>query len=170
MMLKQASAVLITVAMLTACGIKTQAPEINPTDTPKGPGLFSGENGDLLAAFKNAKNGAQQGGNIGVNIHLWRAGLESISFMPILTADSNGGVITTDWYTDPKAPNERVKATILILGKSLKPEALKVNLFRQTKDKLTWVDAPISPATVTALEDAILTKARALRISTLKKQ
>jgi hypothetical protein len=155
-------------AVLAACGAKVEAPEVNPTDMPKGPGLFSGESGNLLQAFKGGQN-AQGGGNIGVNIHLWRASLESVGFMPLQTTDSTGGVITTDWYSAPSAPDERVKANILILGKSLRPEALKVALFRQVKNAQgAWADAPTSPATVRALEDTILTKARALRVSTLK--
>jgi hypothetical protein len=162
--------VLSAALLLAACGAKVQAPEVNPTDMPKGPGLFSGESGNLLQAFKGARDGQNGGGNIGVNIHLWRASLESVGFMPLLTTDNAGGVITTDWYSDPAAPNERVKANILILGKSLRPEALKVALFRQVKDaKGAWTEAPVSPATVRALEDTILTKARALRVSTLKK-
>lgn len=161
---------LAAAVMLAACGVKPVAPEVNPTDMPKGPGLFSGESGNLLEAFKGNKDGSTTGGSIGVNIHLWRASLESVAFMPLATADSNGGVITTDWYTAPEAPNERVKANILILGKSLRPEALKVNLFRQTKaEGGNWKDDTVSPATVRALEDTILTKARALRVSTMKK-
>lgn len=163
------TAAIITTS-LTACGnIKTTAPEVNPTDMPKGPGLLSGESGNLLDAFKrDANNDQAGGGNIGVNIFLWRASLESIAFMPIQQADSNGGVITTDWYSAPEAPNERVRANILILGKSLRPDALKANLFKQIKNKDgKWEDSPANPTTVRALEDAILTKARALRVQSL---
>ena len=35
---------------------------------------------------------------IGVNSYLWRATLDTLSFMPLLQTDSNGGVIVTDWY------------------------------------------------------------------------
>ncbi|NBX86167.1 MAG: DUF3576 domain-containing protein [Proteobacteria bacterium] len=162
-------AIAVISTALTACGnIKTTAPEVNPTDMPKGPGLLSGESGNLLDAFKRDNAEGQAGGNIGVNIFLWRASLESISFMPIQQADSNGGVIATDWYSAPEAPSERVRANILILGKSLRPDALKVNLFKQTKaSDGKWADAPANPATTRALEDAILTKARALRVQSL---
>lgn len=149
--------------------IKTEAPEANPTDMPAGPGLLSGESGNLLDAFKSGKNGTETGGNIGVNIFLWRASLESIAFMPITQADSNGGVIVTDWYSQPEQPNERVKANILILGKSLRADALKVTLFKQTRVGSEWKDVPVAPATVTALEDTILTKARAIRVQTMAK-
>lgn len=169
------AAVAASLLSVAACSslknIETKPAEVNPTDMPKGPGLFSGESGNILDAFKsgNGESGTA-GGNIGVNIYLWRASLEVVSFMPITQADSNGGVITTDWYSSPEAPNERVRANILILGKSLRVEALKVTLFKQTRSSGgTWADAPVAEATRTALEDAILTKARVLKVQSLSK-
>ena len=156
--------------LLAACsGAKIEAPEVNPTDMPDGPGLFSGESGNILNAFKGGKNSAETGGSIGVNIYLWRAALESVAFMPLTQADSNGGVIVTDWYTNPAQPNERVRANVLILGKTLRADALKVSLFRQVQSEGRWTDVPVAPATVTALEDTILTKARAIKVQSRAK-
>lgn len=151
--------------------LHTEAPEVNPTDMPKGPGLLSGESGNLLDAFKSSKSDGNGGGtgNIGVNIYLWRAALESIAFMPITQADSAGGVIVTDWYSQPNQPDERVRANVLILGKSLRSDALKVTLFRQQRKAGAWTDVTISPATITALEDTILTKARAIKVQNMSK-
>ena len=44
---------------------------------------------------------------IGVNSYLWRASLDTLSFMPLVQTDSNGGVIVTDWYANPNTPTER---------------------------------------------------------------
>src|SRR3546814_12690085 len=52
---------------------------------------------------------------IGVNAYLWRASLDTLSFMPLLQTDSNGGVIVTDWYVNPNTPAERMKVTVSIL-------------------------------------------------------
>jgi hypothetical protein len=159
-----------SVSLASCSGIKTEAPEVNPTDMPKGPGLLSGESGNLLDAFKGNKDGTGSGGGvIGVNIYLWRAALESIAFMPITQADSNGGVIATDWYSQPDQPTERVRANILILGKTLRADVLKVSLFKQQKKGDSWQDVPVSQATVTSLEDNILTRARAIKVQTLNK-
>lgn len=159
---------------LAACSswkdIKTEAPDTNPTDMPKGPGLFSGESGNILEGLKTSKTSAETGGSIGVNIYLWRASLESIAFMPITQADSAGGVIVTDWYSQPEVPTERVRANVLILGKTLRADALKVTLFKQQRKGDAWVDMPVAQATTTGLEDAILTKARAIKVQTLSKQ
>ncbi|MFT4025783.1 MAG: DUF3576 domain-containing protein [Novosphingobium sp.] len=100
---------------------------------------------------------------IGVNSYLWRASLEALSFMPLLQTDSNGGVIVTDWYANPKNPGERVKVTVTILDQDLRADALRVAASRQVAQGGGWVDAPVQAATVQRLEDIILTKARDLR-------
>ncbi|MEO1489553.1 MAG: DUF3576 domain-containing protein [Pseudomonadota bacterium] len=100
---------------------------------------------------------------IGVNAFLWRAALETVSFAPLLQADSAGGVIVTDWYANPSNPNERVKMTITILDQDLRADALRVAAVRQVAEGPGWVDAPVQAATVQKLEDIILTKARDLR-------
>lgn len=149
---------------LSACGVKPVAPEVNPTDMPKGPGLLSGESGNILDAFKSKGDAETQGGKLGVSVFLWRAALDSVSFMPLATADSNGGVIITDWYSAPATPAERVKLNILITGKSVRADALKVTMFKQQKTAAEWANVAVSPETERQLEDAILTKARALRV------
>ncbi len=100
---------------------------------------------------------------IGVNAYLWRASLDALSFMPLLQTDSNGGVIVTDWYANPKNPGERVKVTVSILDQDLRADALRVAASRQVSQGGQWVDAPVQAATVQKLEDIILTKARDLR-------
>lgn len=105
---------------------------------------------------------------IGVNSYLWRASLESLSFMPMLQTDSNGGVIVTDWYANPNNPGERMKVTVTILDQDLRADALRVAASRQVSQNGVWVDAPVQAATVQKLEDIILTKARDLRRSAVK--
>lgn len=100
---------------------------------------------------------------IGVNSYLWRATLDTISFMPLLQTDSNGGVIVTDWYVNPSSPGERMKLTVSILDQDLRADALRVAASRQIIQNGQWVDAPVAAATVQKLEDVILTRARDLR-------
>ncbi|WP_313802866.1 DUF3576 domain-containing protein [Sphingobium sp.] len=100
---------------------------------------------------------------IGVNAYLWRATLDTLSFMPMVQTDSNGGVIVTDWYANPNSPNERMKLTVSILDQDLRADALRVAASRQISQNGQWVDAPVQAATVQKLEEIILTKARDLR-------
>ena len=104
---------------------------------------------------------------IGVNSYLWRASLETLSFMPLTQADSSGGVIVTDWYTNPENPNERVKVSVSILDQDLRADALRVAASREMLQAGNWVAAPVQAATVQKLEDIILTKARDLRRSAI---
>lgn len=106
---------------------------------------------------------AAQLNTIGVNAYLWRAALDTVSFAPLLQADSNGGVIVTDWYANPANPGERVKLTVTILDQDLRADALRVAASRQVNENGNWTEAPVQAATVQKLEDIILTKARDLR-------
>ena len=100
---------------------------------------------------------------IGVNAYLWQAALDTLSFAPLAQADSNGGVIVTDWYANPNSPDERVKVTVTILDQDLRADALRVAASRQTLQGGQWLEAPVTAATVQRLEDIILTRARDLR-------
>jgi len=101
--------------------------------------------------------------SIGVNSYLWRAAIDTVSFAPLLQADSSGGVIVTDWYANPRSPSERVKLTVSILDQDLRADALRVAASRQVLQNGVWVAAPVTAATVQKLEDIILTRARDLR-------
>ena len=100
---------------------------------------------------------------IGVNSYLWRATLDTLSFMPLLQTDSNGGVIVTDWYVNPQTPAERMKVTVSILDQDLRADAVRVAALREINRNGQWVSAPVQAATMQKLEDIILTKARDLR-------
>ena len=114
-------------------------------------------------AHVRADMAASQVTTIGVNSYLWRASLDVLSFMPLLQTDSNGGVIVTDWYANPRNPGERMKVTVTILDRDLRADALRVAASRQVVQSGGWIDAPVQASTVQHLEDIILTKARDLR-------
>ena len=105
---------------------------------------------------------------IGVNSYLWRATLDTLAFMPLQSADPYGGVVITDWYANPEKPDERFKATVYILDTRLRADGLNVTVFKQARDAAGgWIDAPVTAQTETDIENAILTKARQLRLSNL---
>ena len=135
------AATLAIAATLTACGHKSDRPR------------------------KMADLAASRVTSIGVNSYLWRASLDTLSFMPMAQVDSNGGVIVTDWYANPGAPSERMKVTVAILDQDLRADALRVTASRQLMQNGQWTDAPVQAATVQKLEEIILSKARDLRRS-----
>jgi hypothetical protein len=117
---------------------------------------------------KAPKSQAVPANAIGVNGFLWRATLDTLSFMPLVSADPYGGVIITDWYADPAVPNERFKATAYILDTRLRADGLNVAVNKQVKDANgAWVDAALAEQTETDIENAILTRARQLRLSNI---
>lgn len=105
----------------------------------------------------------------GVNPYLWRASLDTLSFLPIKTADSLGGLINYDWQGFEQAPDERIKATVFILDTRLRADGVKVSVFRQVRDGSgNWLDADTDPETQIQLENKILERARALKASEVR--
>ncbi len=173
------SYLLLTLAIssitLSACsGIKTEAkyPTGAQRNTASGNDIYEKKSGifgkDGLVFGKKKKSGAGES-SIGVNSFLWRATLDTVSFMPLASADPFGGVILTDWYTDPDSPNERIKINAFILDRELKANGIRVRTFRQKLVNGTWQDTSVAEGTDRKLEDAILTRARELRIAHLSK-
>ena len=106
---------------------------------------------------------------LGVNAYLWRASLDTLAFMPLTSADPFGGVIITDWYANPEKPDERFKCTVYILDTRLRADGLNVTVNKQVRDATgAWVDATASDQTATDIENAILTRARQLRLSNVQ--
>lgn len=127
-----------------------------------------GEGGLNLFGDGNDQEGTG-GGGLGVNSYLWRASLDTISFMPVNSADPFGGVIITDWHTPLEAPSERFKLNVYILGRALRADGVRVAVFRQVQDlRGSWKDAGVPNETGTKIEDAILIRARQLRNQSLK--
>ena len=169
----------VAAAVLGACGYadpNTAYPDdFGRRDGNAGAGSASGESETIfgpggLSAFGGDTAGPQgQGGGIGVNSFLWRASLDTISFMPLASADPFGGVIITDWYAPPETQGERFKVTVYILGRDLRADGVRAAVFRQDRDASgTWVDAKVEQKTAIDLENAILTRARQLRIAGLQ--
>tara|TARA_Y100000782_G_C9989708_1_gene183868 strand:- start:102 stop:467 length:366 start_codon:yes stop_codon:yes gene_type:complete len=102
---------------------------------------------------------------VGVNAFLWRATLDTLSFMPLASADPQGGIIITDWYSNPDLANERFKLTVYILDTRLRADGVNVSVFKQVKNEAgEWMDAATDPDTEIQLENAILTRARELKV------
>lgn len=164
---------LSTVLLLAACSsVETQAKYPTGHDRAstggdiyaKSPSIF-GEGGLRLFGGKGT---GEADGAIGVNAWLWRASLDTVSFMPLASADPFGGTILTDWFTPTESPDERFKVNVFILGQQLRSDGVRVRVFRQARAKGgVWKDAGVSEETARQIEDAILTRARQLRVSRL---
>ncbi len=170
----------VAALLLGACAVPDfggdSSEEVYPVD-PRGTGVI----GRPASAADNKSifgpdglnlfggGGEEDGGGgvgVGVNSFLWRGSLDTISFMPLSSADPFGGVIITDWYTPAEAPRERFKVNLYILGKQLRADGVRAAVFRQRRDgDGSWIDAPVDAKTATDLENAILARARQFRIN-----
>ena len=92
-----------------------------------------------------------------VNKYIWTASLEVLDFLPVQSVDPFSGVIVTGYGTPPGG-GRSYRATVYVRDPSLDARTLHVAM--QTRG-----GSPVSPATVKAVEDAILTRARQLRIA-----
>lgn len=159
--------VLLLPVALAACSGSKEVPNSSYNNDPIDP---NGGNGSILGSqsatfsFGRGSDSSNKGGVLGVNAYLWRGALDTLSFMPLSSADPFGGVIITDWYQPPGTPNERFKATAYILGQQLRSDGLRIVLYRQVLQNGQWVDAQVDPAVQTALENRVLDRARQLRV------
>jgi len=161
---------LAMVGMVAACGqeLRTPGPEeynLNPEQNEV-TGRAFGSEGIVLFGARTRRNdaGAGAGPGLGVNAFLWRATLDTLAFMPLVSADPFGGVIITDWYAPPQVAGERFKATAYVLGRQLRSDGVRVQVFRQVQQNGQWVDVPTAASTNTEMEDRVLSRARELRV------
>lgn len=127
--------------------------------------------GMLFGSGKSDNSTGSGGAGVAVNSFLWRASLDTVSFMPLASADPFGGTIITDWYSPAATPDERFKVNVFILGRDLRADGIRARVFRQKKDPAgQWADQPVDQTTGTDIENAILTRARQIRLSTASNQ
>jgi hypothetical protein len=118
---------------------------------------------DSIVIYGDRKN-SDNGSNSAIsNSYLWKAALDTVSFMPLVSTDSNGGTILTDWHSNEGSANERFKFNIFILNQELKTTSIKVVAFKQVKLAGQWQNQPASKKLLENMEDAIIKKAIVLR-------
>jgi hypothetical protein len=155
---------------LAGCGAAKPQPVSEDSYNYQGknttPGYVEGRDDDSVFTFgktSKPKDGDGSGTGMAVNAYLWRGALDTLSFMPLSSADPFGGVIITDWYQPQASTNERFKATAYILGRQLRADGIRISLFRQVQQNGQWVDAPVNPSTTNEVENKVLARARELR-------
>ena len=169
----------VMIIFLTACGTDIKKEAKYPTGADRNqavddvyaetPSIF-GKDGLKLFGGSSDNDAYSGQTGIGVNSYLWRASLDTVSFMPLASADPFGGVILTDWYAPPETPSERFKLNVFILDRQLRSDGIQVKVFRQIKRGGSWRDETVSGETARQLEDAILTRARQLRVSQMNQE
>ena len=130
-----------------------------------GGGLFGKKASINLLGGETNSQQTTVGMGLPINPFLWRASIETISFMPLASTDPFAGTIITDWYTAENSLGERCKLNIFINGADLKTENLKVSSFCQSLNNNQWVNSPSNSNDNLRLENAILNKAKKLKLT-----
>lgn len=161
---------LLSIAFILAVSgcssVETKAPSTVSAEEQRqeSRGKLTGDDGISFGGSR--KDDVATASPLGVNSFLWRATLDTLSFMPLVSADPFGGVIITDWYEDSKTTGERYKVNALILDKTLRADGIKITLFKQVMDKKgVWRDKKSDAKDARKIEDTILTRARELKIN-----
>jgi len=155
--------------LLSACagssGFEASYPQTSEERETQKIGKLGGEEG--LIAFGGSKSSAVDG--INVNSYLWRATLDTVYKLPILSADPFGGTILTDWYVMDNKSDTRFKLNVFIIGSELRSDAIRVSAFKQHKDRRgDWVDQAPSTMLAQEIENKILLKAREIKFNSKK--
>ena len=130
-----------------------------------GGGLFGKKASINLFGENKDSQQTSVGMGLPINPFLWRASIETISFMPLASTDPFAGTIITDWYTAENSLGERCKLNIFINGADMKTDNLKVSSFCQSLKDKQWVNSPSNNEDNIRLENAILNKAKKLKLT-----
>ena len=67
---------------------------------------------------------------------LWRASLDTLDFMPLLSADYGGGILITDWYNENNNYDDSIKISIRFLTNEIRSDSLNVKVYTKTCEGL----------------------------------
>lgn len=160
---------LVAFGALTACN-SSLAPRPDQTrndEKQQGSSIFGGERGINLGKLMRGEG--RSGGQrlSAVNKYLWRASLQTLSFLPIRFADPASGFIQTEWYQS--SPYERLRVDVFVLSTELETEALEVAVHNQVEQNGAWISTQTDDSTKLSIENAILLRARQLRVADLRR-
>jgi hypothetical protein len=121
--------------------------------------------GDITIWGGKKKDGASEQRGLSVNAVAWKATLDVLSFLPLVSADPFSGIIITDWYSEDDYQDERFKINAFIEGGALRADSIKVSVFKQVKsDSGDWLVVDPDADSARKIENAILQRARELKI------
>ena len=162
---------ILLLATLQSCGI--YKPGTSAKDFPPEPEKRVAKNieeGRGFQLFKDEKTGGVF--DFATSNELWRASLDTLDFMPLISADYGGGLIITDWYSEENQKNDFIKISIRFLTNEIRADALKIQIY--TKEciadtnncKITQNNSEIE----TKLKESILKKASKYKQDKKKKK
>ena len=129
------SLILSVILYLNSCGI------YRPTDAkefPPEPSKRVQKNLDEGRGMRLFKNDNKGGGtfDFATSNELWRASLDTLDFMPLLSADYGGGILITDWYNENNNYEDYIKISIRFLTNEIRSDSLNVKVYSKKCENL----------------------------------
>ena len=154
--------------LISACSTNNSIFQNPKTSDKRTPGLFSkdSEKGISLTDILNQKGSAEN--NVNVNGYLWRASLNVLSIVPLISTDALGGTIITDWYIRKNIKDKRIKITAYIKTSELRSDGIKIKVHVQKLINNVWSDTITDNDLAYKIENNILNEARNLRVNANK--
>ena len=124
---------IITLFIQTACG-PFKYKKVSAKDFPPDPKERVKKNIEEGRGFRVMGNLKAGGGtfDFASSNPLWQATLETLNFMPLVSANYSGGIVITDWYSENNSPNESVKISVRFLTNEIRSDALDIKVFLKT--------------------------------------
>ena len=132
--------VIYGIITLFLAGCNGKLPGGDARKFPADPELRVKKNLEEGRGFRLSELGTNKGGvfEFASSNELWRASLDVIDFMPLLSVNYSGGVIVTDWYSSEENSNENIKISIRFLTNEVRSDAIDIKVFnRKCKSNIT---------------------------------
>ncbi len=158
---------LILIFIVSSCSnklIKTNS----TSNEKKTPGLFSKDSKKGISLSDILDPSEDFSSNLSVNGYLWRASLNVLSVVPLISTDALGGTIITDWYVKKNIKDKRIKITAYIKTNELRSDGIEIKVHIQKLIDNVWSDTVTDNNLASKIENNILNEARNLRINANK--
>ena len=122
---------ILSLLFLTNCGDALKFRKVDAKEYPPDPKLRVQKNMEEGRGFRlmGNSNNNNTNYNFASSNPLWRATLDTLDFMPLVSANYSGGIVITDWYSENNSPNQAIKISIRFLTNEIRSDALDINIF-----------------------------------------
>ena len=157
---------IIMIILISSCSTNPTSTNISSEEVT--PGLFTKDSKKGISLSDIINPEADSNSNVNINGFLWRASLNVLSIMPLISTDAFGGTIITDWYVNKNIKDKRIKITAYVKTSELRSNGIEVKVHVQKLVNNVWSDTISDDNLASKIENNILNEARNLRLNVNK--
>ena len=123
--------IIVSLILLTSCGDAFKYRKVDAKEFPPDPKLRIKKNMEEGRGFRimDGINNNNNTYDFASSNPLWRATLDTLDFMPLISANYSGGIVITDWYSENNSENQSIKISVRFLTNEIRADALDINIF-----------------------------------------